>query len=933
MKRQHTLMALFGSTLLLTACGGSGGGGGNPDPDPVGNGCPAGFDTFDFLSCQGNVYTVSGDIDQDLTMDSGRDWRLDGVVRVGGGFVAVDNDSDVAAIKAAGVTLTIEPGTDIRGLDDGILIVTRGSQIMANGTAANPITFSSLDNNFDGLGEWGGVVIQGFAPHFGTGNTGVCSGSGAGTVCNVEGEGGSDVESSLFGGNLPADNSGVMRYVRIAEGGLVAGPNNEVNGLTLQGVGHGTTLEYIQVHNNLDDAFEWFGGTVNARYIVATGNDDDDIDFDEGWMGNIQFAIAQKSQTKASPTGSNDPRGIEANSGNEDFVPQTQGALANVTVVGGPLVNAPNTERPGLLLRGAVTASIYNAAVRGFDTACVQIQDADTDGTPGADAFSSITLVNVIGDCADGYYAGSRMADDDVNAGPQPFSLDEAYAINEVAGRLASAPVINAVANGSSFTFEQTDYIGAVEPGTDPGQAWWAGWTIPGSLIPESGQQVPAAADFVNCNVDNTVCTISSDIDQSYTLLNNVEWRLDGVVRVGGGFVQVNNDEDVTAIQAAGVTLTVQPGTHVKALDDGILIVTRGSRIVADGTRNAPITFSSLDDGFNGLGEWGGVVIQGFAPHFGTGDTGACFGDGTVCNVEGEGGSDVETSRFGGNIPDDDSGILRYVRIAEGGLVAGPNNEVNGLTMQGVGHGTEISFVQVHNNLDDAFEWFGGTVNARYIVATGNDDDDIDFDEGWRGNVQYALAVKSQDKPSPTGSNDPRGVEANSGNEDYVPQTNGALANITVVGGPLVNSPNTERPGLLLRGAVTASIYNSSVQGFDTACVQIQDADTDGSGSPDVFGAITLINVLGNCADGYYSGARVADQDDNAGPLMFSLDSALALDATSGSLASPVAIPAVANGSGFTFDATDYIGAVEPGTAVGDAWWSGWTIPGSLDLN
>ena len=98
------------------------------------------------------------------------------------------------------------------------------------------------------------------------GGTGPCFGTG--TVCNVAGEGGTVVGN--YGGNDPADNSGMLRYVRIAEGGLVAGPNNEINGLTLQGVGHGTSIEYIQVHGNLDDGIEWFGGTVNVRYAVLT---------------------------------------------------------------------------------------------------------------------------------------------------------------------------------------------------------------------------------------------------------------------------------------------------------------------------------------------------------------------------------------------------------------------------------------------------------------------------------------------------------------------------------------------------------------------------------------------------------------------------------------------------------------------------------------
>ena len=110
-------------------------------------------------------------------------------------------------------------------------------------------------------------------------------------------------------------------------------------------------------------------------------------------------------------------------------------------------------------------------------------------------------------------------------------------------------------------------------------------------------------------------------------------------------------------------------------------------KLIADGSATSPITFSSLDADYDGMGEWGGVVVQGFAPQYGQGDTGACFADGEVwCNVQGEGGDFVK--EYGGNIADDNSGVIRYVRIAEGGLIAGPNNEINGLTLQGVGHGT-----------------------------------------------------------------------------------------------------------------------------------------------------------------------------------------------------------------------------------------------------
>ena len=314
--------------------GGGGGGGGNDDCDAV---VEADFVSFN-EDC--SVGTLSGTVNEDYTLLSEVQWRLDGTVTVGDGNQTVDSLADVQALRDNGVTLTIEPGTDIRAFDTGTLLVTRGSILEAEGTATQPITFSSLDDNFDGLGEWGGVVIQGFAPQYGQGGTGPCFGSGE--VCNVEGEGGTDI--SVYGGNDPADNSGTLRYVRIAEGGLVAGPNNEINGLTLQGVGHGTTIEYIQVHSNLDDGIEWFGGTVNVRYAVLTSNDDDDIDYDEGYMGNIQYALIEKNQTATAPQGSNDPRGIEANSSDDEFVPETDAVLANVTIIGGPVNNNADSD-------------------------------------------------------------------------------------------------------------------------------------------------------------------------------------------------------------------------------------------------------------------------------------------------------------------------------------------------------------------------------------------------------------------------------------------------------------------------------------------------------------------------------------------------------------------------------------------------------------
>jgi len=908
-----------GDDITINIDASTGSGGSNPDTPSAGDCNLVTQASFVSFNSDCSVGTLSGVITSDYELISEVEWRLAGEVVVGEGNVNVSSAADVQAVKDAGVTLIIQPGTNVKAFDDGSLIVTRGSMLMADGTAAEPITFSSLDSDFSGYGEWGGVIVQGFAPHYGTGGTGVCFDTG--TTCNIEGEGGTII--GRFGGNEPDDNSGVIRYVRIAEGGLVAGPNNEINGLTLQGVGYGTTVEYVHVHNNLDDGIEWFGGTVNARYIVLTNNDDDDIDFDEGYRGNIQYAIVQKDPVKEAPTGTNDPRGIEANSSDTSYVPETNAVLANVTIVGGPANNVATGAQPGMRLRGALTTSIYNTAVKDFDTGCIRIDDANIGG--GTVVDSNVSLTNILTDCEDGTY-DQRAADSESGIVAEPFTLSATYAIQEASAQLTTAPTIIAMNNGSGFTFDNTDYIGAVDPSETSG--WWERWTLPNTLGTAPADTSPS---FVSCNSAVTQCTLSGVINQDYRLVGGVEWILDGEVVVGTGNVTIASAAELEAVRNAGVILSIDAGVHVRAEDDGSLLVTRGSRLEAVGTPVAPITFSSnADEDFDGLGEWGGVILQGFAPQYGTGNTGACFATGeTWCNVEGEGGTIV--GRFGGNLPDDNSGTLRYVRIAEGGLVAGPNNEINGLTLQGVGHSTTLEYIQVHGNLDDGVEWFGGTVNARYLVLTNNDDDSIDYDEGYQGNIQYAIVRMDQNKTAPDGSNDPRGIEANSSDTAYVPQTNATLANVLVIGGPLNDVVDGEQPGMRLRGALTTAIYNTAVTGFDAeGCIRVDNADI----GTDIPSVVDLTNVIGDCTAGFYrnatSEANVDSETGTVGANAVTLDAAYALTDAEASVTA-VTPTAVDNGSGFAFDETDYVGAVAPGTAASDAWWAGWIIPGSLD--
>ncbi|MES0874361.1 hypothetical protein [Sinimarinibacterium thermocellulolyticum] len=485
MMRKTSLAAVLGAaTLGIAACGGGGNGGPSPTPTPTASPTPTptpGTNVCDetFVTCDGDnaIIGESGQqtvIDKNFTLTGDKNWFLSGFVLVGNGNSEITSDAQASALKANRVTLTIPAGTHVRGLDDGALIVTRAGRIDARGTATNPITFSSArDENFDGVGEWGGVVIQGWARGFGLGGTGDCTG-GTRSYCNVRGEGG----VGRWGGNDDADDSGVFTYVRIAEGGLIESADSEVNGLTLQGVGHGTEIHHIQIHNNQDDGVEWFGGTVNVTHLLLTGNDDDAIDYDEGWRGNVQYALV--IQQPSIQAAGNDPRGIEAGSDDDKYVPQTSGALANLTIIG---IAGNQTNEAGLRLRGASKTRLYNSAVTGFTAQCARIQDADIDGSgPGtttAETFAAFT--NVLGsDCATVYATGSNRhppQEGDITFLTN-IDFDANFAITNPEAQvmpMAMAPVDN----GSGFAFEQTDYIGAVKPGQTP---WWQGWALPGTV-------------------------------------------------------------------------------------------------------------------------------------------------------------------------------------------------------------------------------------------------------------------------------------------------------------------------------------------------------------------------------------------------------------------------------------------------------------------
>ena len=264
------------------------------------------------------IVEVTGVITANTTWTADKIYKLKGFVRVG-------NDPTVTDVPAknSGPTLTIQPGTVIFGekATKGTLIIQRGAKIIAEGTATSPIVFTSESAvGTKEPGDWGGLVICGRA-----------SNNQPGGVFELEG----GYKAFSGGGTSPdnADNSGSLKYVRIEYAGVPVNPNQEVNSLTLGAVGSETKIEYVMCTYGLDDSFEWFGGTVNAKYLIAYKGLDDDFDVDFGFSGFVQFGLGVRGATLADQSGSNGFE-VDNNGQGSDAAPFTSGTFSNMTIIG-----------------------------------------------------------------------------------------------------------------------------------------------------------------------------------------------------------------------------------------------------------------------------------------------------------------------------------------------------------------------------------------------------------------------------------------------------------------------------------------------------------------------------------------------------------------------------------------------------------------------
>lgn len=284
---------------------------------------------------------VTGNITTNTTLTSDKTYILKGIVRV-----------------ESGATLTIQAGTKIYGENSsqGSLVVKPGGKIMAEGTAINPIVFTSEFTKTGATrtptyGDWGGIIILGKAPINVPGGTAAIEGPG-----------------DSYGGNDAADDSGIMKYVRIEYPGIAYSLNNEINGLTLGGVGNGTKLEYIQVSYSGDDSYEFFGGTVNAKYLIAYRGWDDDFDTDFGYNGKLQFLLGVRDPQIADQSSSNGFESDNDGSGSTNS-PRTSPTWYNVTLIGPAVIKTTTINslyKRGMHLRRSSQNKIYNALIMGW---------------------------------------------------------------------------------------------------------------------------------------------------------------------------------------------------------------------------------------------------------------------------------------------------------------------------------------------------------------------------------------------------------------------------------------------------------------------------------------------------------------------------------------------------------------------------------------
>ncbi len=577
--RKFVVVALISLTLGLNI--GCNGDDNEPDPGPDGAAptCTDGIRNGDEegVDCGGSACNacpdssateeLEGSTSEDVTLDASVTYSLRGTYSV-----------------ESGATLTIPAGTKIiaEGAEgqntSTYIVIQKGAQIDIQGTAANPVIMTSEDEE---PGDWGGLVILGDAP----------------TTAGIDAV--AEVGQLTYGGSNATDDSGSINYLIINYAGASINPESQFNGLTLYAVGSGTTIQNIALLNGTDDGVEFFGGTVNATNLYLENNEDDAIDWTEGWNGTLTNAYVLHS-------------------------------------------------------------------IEGFSTA------VEADGENGNPTLTNLTAVSSTGGTA------------------FQFKIESGATITG----------LSLAGYETSFDFRDNGALSNVQiegADADPTEPYLAPATVD-----------IASFDWVNSDTEVTTSVLEGSITSDLTLDANVSYFLSGTFSV---------EEGATLTIPAGTTITadVEEGEETSTY----IVIQKGAQIDIQGTAANPVTMTSIEEE---PGNWGGLVILGDAT--------------TTAGIDAV--AEVGQLIYGGTNDTDNSGTINYLIINYAGASINPESQFNGLTLYAVGSGTTIENVALLNGTDDGVEFFGGTVDATNVYLENNEDDAIDWTEGWNGTLTNA---------------------------------------------------------------------------------------------------------------------------------------------------------------------------------------------------
>ena len=742
-----------------------------------------------------------------------------------------------------GATLTIKPGVVVASDQGGSIAIAKGAQIIARGTQDAPIIFTSkadvatwaADPSHptggdprtgswrEAANEWGNVTIMGNG-YVGSCLTGNSASPNANNRSDMEGliQNPSNPGLTQFGGGDDNDDSGALEYVSIRYGGKVVALNNELNGLSLGGIGSATDINHIEIMNNVDDGIEVWGGCVNVKHFSIWNVGDDSMDVDQGWRGRAQFGLIVQGHSLDAPQGSGvGDNGFETDGAEfSDHQPVTSPVFWNCTFIGQPQDGDGATawrDNARVQYRSCIFMDCGERVVR-FD---------NIDGDPCGTGYGHNGTTGWPAVWTTPYNSYST-----VNAPANPA----AFYKSQVDGTLCqmSDSVFYSNNNGSAYTeFNNlnlgTGFNNVVEPNDSPikgitrgapivrggkviepvtnldptaaNDAWGATETAPndGFFTPVDYRGAfghinwlagwTAADAFNLTNAEVKVC---DDIATSTTWSKNNTYNLQGQIYV-----------------LPGATLTIEAGTVVASDLGGSIAVAKGAQIIANGTQEDPIIFTSKADVATwtpdathptggdpktgswreAANEWGNLTIMG------NGYVGSCL-TGNSASPNANNRSDMEgliqnpsnpgLTQFGGGNDADDSGSLEYVSIRYGGKVVALNNELNGLSLGGIGSATDINHIEIMNNVDDGIEIWGGCVNVKHFSIWNVGDDSMDVDQGWRGRAQFGLIVQGHSLDASQGSGvGDNGFETDGAEfSDHQPVTSTVFWNCTFVGQP-----------------------------------------------------------------------------------------------------------------------------------------------------